>query len=474
LYFTEASETLVLSDRTTQGRPPMHHRIVTAVRQLRQDLARQLDRPAILEACRAAGHSWRGCLLDPVAVVHLLLTQVLNGNTALAHLPRLAGLTLTASAICQARSRLPLAVLQEVLRRVGAALRPEVDATGLWHGHRTFLIDGSSFSMPDTPELRRHFGLSKTVRLGCGFPTARLMALFHAGSGLLVEAFAVPHQGHDMARASQLHPRLAEGDVLVGDRGLCSFAHLVLLAREGLHAVVRMHQTQVVDFTPGRPHVAPGGKRVAAGRPRTRWVRSLGVTDHIVEWFRPPDVPSWLGAEAFAALPKSLLIRELSYRTEVPGFRTREVTLATTLLDGEAYPASELAELYAGRWAIELNLRHLKTTMKMDVLRCKSVAGVMKELTAYCLVYNLVRAVMLGAARRQGVAVGRISFVDGLRWLACARAGEPLAKLVVNPLRPGRFEPRVTKRRPKPYAWLTAPRQVMRKRLLDRADTALA
>lgn len=452
----------------------MHHGIVTAVRQLRHDLARQLDRPAIIEACRAAGHAWRASLLDPAAVIHLLLAQVLHGNTALAHLPRLVGRTLTASAICQARSRLPLAVLQEVLRRVGAALRPDIDATGTWHGHRTFLIDGSSFSMPDTPELRRHFGLSKTARLGRGFPTARLMALFHAGTGLLVEAFAVPHQGHDMARAWRLHPRLAEGDVLVGDRGFCSFAHLVLSAQKGLHAVVRMHQAQVVDFTPGRPHVAPGGKRVAAGRPRTRRVRSPGPTDHVVEWFRPPDVPSWLDAKAFAALPKSLLIRELRYRIEAPGFRTREVTPATTLLDGEAYPASELAGLYAGRWAIELNLRHLKTTMKMDVLRCKSVAGVTKELMAYCLVYNPVRVVMLEAARRQGVAVDRISFVDGLRWLASARPGEGLPKLIIDPARPGRVEPRAVKRRPKPYARLTSPRGTLRKRLLELPDGAVA
>ncbi len=262
--------------------------------------------------------------------------------------------------------------------------------------------------------------------------------------------------------------------MLVGDRGFCSFAHLALLVGKGLHAVVRMHQTQVVDFTPGRDHVAPGGKRVAAGRPRSRWVRGLGPTDQVVEWFRPPDVPSWLGAEAFAALPKSLLVRELRYRVETPGFRTREVTLATTLVDGEAYPASELSVLYAGRWAIELNLRHLKTTMKMDVLRCKTVAGVTKELTAYCLVYNLVRSVMLEAARRQEVAVERISFVDGLRWLASARAGEAFPSLVVNPHRPDRIEPRATKRRPKPFAWLTEPRAVMRKRLLDKAIDVLA
>lgn len=447
----------------------MHHRIVSALRLLRRDLAHQLDRPAILQACRAAGHAWRGCLLDPVAVVHLLLTQILNGNAALAHLPRLVGLSFTASAYCQARSRLPLAVLQDMLRRVNSALTPEVSGEGRWLGHRTFLVDGSSFSMPDTPELRAQFGLSAKVREGCGFPTARLMALFHAGTGLLIEAFAVPHRGHDIAWASRLHPSLEAGDVLVGDRGFCSFAHLALLVGRGLHAVVRMHQTQVVDFAPGRTYVAPGGKRVAAGRPRTRWVRSLGPTDQVVEWLRPPDVPSWLGAEAYRGLPKSLLIRELRYRVETPGFRTREVTLATTLLDGEAYPASELSGLYAGRWAIELNLRHLKTTMKMDVLRCKTVPGVTKELTAYCLVYNLVRSVMLEAARRQEVAVERVSFVDGLRWLACARAGERFPSLVVNPHRPDRNEPRAAERRPKPFAWLTQPRGVMRKRLLEKA-----
>src|SRR4051794_3484105 len=219
----------------------MHHRIVTALGQLKRDLAGQLDRPAILDACRAVGHTWRDCLLDPVAVVHLLLLQVLHGNTAITHLPRLVGQAFTASAYCQARARLPLAAFQEVLRRAGAALRPDTD-DGRWHGHRTLLVDGSSFSMPDTAALRAHFGTSARTRPGCGFPGARLMALFHAGTGLLLEAFAVPLAGHDMTWVSRLHPRLEEGDVLVGDRGFCSFAHLALLARRGLYGVFRMHR----------------------------------------------------------------------------------------------------------------------------------------------------------------------------------------------------------------------------------------
>jgi hypothetical protein len=449
----------------------MHYRIVSALRQVRQDLARQLDRPAILEACRAAGHTWRDCLLDPVAIVHLFLTQVLHGNAALAHVPRLVGLAFTASAYCQARARLPLAVFQEALRRVGPALRPEIDGSR-WHGHRTFLVDGPSFSMPDTPELRAHFGLSARTRPGCGFPGARLMALFHAGTGLLLEAFAVPLAGHDMVWASRLHPRLETGDVLVGDRGFCSFAHLALLVQQGLYGLFRMHQMQIVDFTPDRPHVDLRRKYRAEGRPRSRWVRALGVTDQVVEWSRPNEAPSWLGPEEYAALPGSLLIRELRYRVEVPGFRTREVTLATTLLDGEAYPAGDLATLYFRRWTVETHLRELKQAMGMDVLRCHSVAGVTKELTVYCLAYNLVRATMLEAARRQGVSVGRVSFVDALRWLAGARAGEPLPALVVNPHRPGRYEPRSTKRRPKTYPWLTVPRHELRKRLLKQADAA--
>ena len=147
----------------------MHHRIVTVLGQLKQDLTGQLDRPAILDACRAVGHTWRDCLLDPVAVVHLFLTQVLHGNTALAHMPRLVGRVFTASAYCQARARLPLAVFQEVLRCVGSTLRGDTDAAGRWHGHRTVLVDGSSFSMPDTAELRGHFGTSMRFRAGCGF-----------------------------------------------------------------------------------------------------------------------------------------------------------------------------------------------------------------------------------------------------------------------------------------------------------------
>lgn len=165
-------------------------------------------------------------------------------------------------------------------------------------------------------------------------------------------------------------------------------------------------------------------------------------------------------------------MRELRYTIRARGRRTRVVTLATTLLDPVQYPATEVADLYGQRWQVETHLRHLKQTLRMDVLRCRTVEGVHKELTVYALVYNLVRLVMLEAARRQQVPLERVSFVDAVRWLAEAVSGTAPLRLRVNPHRPERIEPRVKKRRPKPYDLMTQPRDALRKRLPDKANAA--
>jgi hypothetical protein len=136
---------------------------------------------------------------------------------------------------------------------------------------------------------------------------------------------------------------LKRNDVLVADRGFCSFAHIAMLMCKGVHALFRLHQKQIVDFTPGRPHAQPGQKGSAKGMPRSRWIRALGLSDQVVEYFKPAQCPRWLSAAAYAALPETYLVRELRYRIEAPGFRTREVTLVTTLLDAEAYPAEALS-----------------------------------------------------------------------------------------------------------------------------------
>jgi DDE family transposase len=447
----------------------MHHRISTLLHALRQDLAARLGDDVILAACRAAGHTWcDSCLLTPAAIIHWFLIQVLHGNTALTHVSLWAGRAFSASAFCQARARLPLAVFRALLRDLVRALIPDTEAIGRWRGHRTWLVDGSSFSMPDTPALQAHFGQPGNQRKGCGFPVARLLALFHAGTGLLLEVAAAPLRSHEMSGIAGLLPLLTAGDVLVADRGFCSFAHLAMLISRGVHAVFRLHQKQIVDFTPGRGHARPVQKRVPKGMPRSRWIRACGARDQVVEYFKPAERPAWISAAEYEALPASIAVRELRYRVEVPGFRTREVTLVTTLLDAEMYPAEELASLYGTRWRVEEHLKALKQTMKMDVLKCQTVDGVLKELTMYAVAYNLVRVAMCEAAGRQEVEPDRVSFIDALRWLRGAEAGEEMPELVVNPWRPGRYEPRCKKRRPKQYDLMRRPRAELRKLLREK------
>ncbi len=435
--------------------------ITRALRQIKDDLASHLSAAFIESVCRNVGHRWRDRVLDPVTVIHLFILQILHGNTACSHLRLLANEEFSASAYCQARSRLPIEVIKTIVSRIGA-VKQQSGACGAWKGHRTILIDGSSFSMPDTPELQAHFGQHGQQNAGCGFPIAHLLAIFDAASGLVLDLIATPMRTHDMSQVKKLHPKLRPGDVLVGDRGFCSYAHLALIIKNGLQACFRMHQIQIVDFRPGRPHAA--GKH-ARGLPRSRWIRAVGTLDQIVEWIKPPSKPRWMEQDDFDALPETIRVRELRYRIEAPGFRPTEITLATTLLDAEIYTAEDLAELYKARWDVETSFAHLKTTMGMEKLHCKSVSGVMKELWMFALVYNLVRTIMLEAARRQGVAPPRISFVDALRWLAAAPLGAPLPALLVNPLRPNRIEPRVVKRRPKPHKLMTQPRDVLRKQL---------
>ncbi len=336
----------------------MHHRILAALRALRHDLATHLDEAAIHDACRGAGHRWRDRLLPPVAILRWFVVQVLNGNTALAHVSLMAGRSFTDAAFCQARARLPLAAYRAVLRSQVEFLIPDTRTQGTWHGHRTFLVDGSSFSMPDTPELRSHFGTSGRAKPGCSFPVARVLALFHAGTGMLLEAVAAPLRSHEMAGVGGVHAQLGRGDVLVGDRGFCSFLHLAMLAARGAHAVIRMHHRQIVDFTPHREHVGRDARPGAKGLPRSRWLRRLGERDQVVEWSKPSRRPPWLAEDEFAALPATLTLRELRYDVGRPGYRTRSVTLVTTLLDAEAYPPEALAGLYGMRWRVELNLRH--------------------------------------------------------------------------------------------------------------------
>jgi len=449
----------------------MASNILAAVRQIKSNVADHLEAAAIEALCRELKHVWRDRLLGPVMTVHAFLLQVLHGNTACDEVPHLIGQSFSGDAYIQARLRLPLELFQRLLARIGESLAECRDDAARWCGHRVWLLDGSGCSMPDTPALQAAFGQPGGQRKGCGFPVAHLLTLFHAGTGLLQKVLVAPLRTHDLKQAWQMHPELAPGDVLLADRGFCSYAHLAQLFAAGLHGVLRIHQCLIVDFRKGRMHVPPSPPfpklKGAKGLPRSAWIKWLGHCDQAVEWFKPARRPTWLTAEAYSALPASLLVRELRYRIQQPGYRTREVLLVTTLLDPQEYPAQQLAELYASRWQVEVNLRHLKQTLHLDVLRCKTVAGIHKELLMIALAYNLVRLVMLRAAQTQRVGIDRVSFIDALRWLCHVRDGDPLCRLILRIHRPGRHEPRVRKRRPKQYPLMKQPRATLRQALFQ-------
>jgi hypothetical protein len=445
-----------------------------ALERLKGNTAPFVDAPLIHSLCQELQLSFRHRRLTPLVTTHLFLRQVLEGNAPVPELRRLAHFAFADSSYCDARQRLPLLFFQRLNHAVLTRCQrfSADDPRARWYGHRVFFLDGSSFSMPDTPDLRAEFGQSGNQAAGCGFPTAHLLVQFDAHTGYLIRALPAPLRTHDMADAAWTHHGLRPGDVVGGDRAFCSYAHLALLQGRQAHGLFRAHQRQIISFVPRRPHVPPGQQptRGKAAMPRSRWVRRLGRHDQIVEYFKPAERPEWMTPQEYESLPASLLVRELRVKVRTPGRRVKELTLVTTLLDRRRYPKGVLARLYERRWSVEVNLRHLKQTLKMDVLRCETWRGVWKELLMFVIVYNLVRRVMEEAARQQAVAPDRISFVDALRWLRETRRGEKLPPLKINPLRRGRVEPRVRKRRPKQFDLMRKPRAVLRAALLHKTS----
>jgi hypothetical protein len=334
----------------------MARSILAAVQQIKSDVAEFLSPELIQTVCEVVGHVWRERVLDPASTVHLFVLQILHGNAACSHVPRLGGVTCTGEAYCQARQRLPLRVLKFLLHALSQHLGASAMlADGRWHGHRTFLVDGSSVSMPDTPALQKEFGQPGGQVPGCGFPVMHLLALFHASSGFLLKVVGAPLRTQDLPLVGQVHPNMESGDILVGDRAFCSFGHLALLTARGIFGLFRVHQKQIVDFRPQRRHASKRSRqRGERGLPTSRWLKRLGRHDQLVEYIKPKNRPSWLGQNAFAALPDTIRVRELRFTIAEPGWRTRVITLATTLLDPERYPAADVAALYGERWQIEI------------------------------------------------------------------------------------------------------------------------
>jgi hypothetical protein len=445
--------------------------VSSALARIKRDLHPFLPESTISSACRQAGYRWRARMLGPVQTIHLFILQVLNFNTAMTHLRHLSGMAVKASSYCKARMRLPLKVLEAILAESAAAMQKAcaADQRLRWCGLRAYLVDGSSTIAPDTPDAQKAFGQPSGCKAGCGFPVPKILGLFDAFSGLLVQVLGLPLYTHEQSKVWMLHPSLSKGDLLVGDRGFCSFVHLAMLLARGIGGLFRIHQKTIVSFRPGRKHrvrYAKGRRVRGQSMPRSRFVQRLGKHDQIVEWFKSAAaVPRWIDEEQYQSLPDSLMVRELRFWLPRKGQRTRVVTIATTLLDPLLYPKEKIAELYGIRWRVETHFAQLKTLLKMRKLKSKTAQGVLKELIVYALVYNLVHWVMMQAALAQEVLPQRISFIDAVRWLLSAQLGEQLPRLLVVPHRPDRHEPRVVKDREDTYTKMTRPRMKLRKEL---------
>jgi hypothetical protein len=405
-------------------------------------------------------------VLDPIpccvqAVMRFLAYRVARG---------LAPCSSETGAYCQARQRLPEGVLTHLMRTAGRQLHQrEQPAAWLWKGRPVKVADGTTVSMPDTPENQKAFPQQKRQKPGVGFPLARLVVVFSLAVGTVLDGILGPCKGKQTGEITlfrQLYDCLEPGDVLLGDRGFCSYFDIALLQERKIDVVVRLHQRRQADFRRGR---------------------RLGKDDHLVTWFKPLRRPDWLDEETYQRLPDTLTLREVRVRVTQRGFRTETVIVVTSLLDSAETSKSDLAELYRARWHAELDLRSLKQILKMDVLRCETPEMVQKEVWAHFLAYNLIRAVMADAAEKHGVLPRELSFAATLETLlafapylsiltpeqveSCyAHLLDALARHRVGN-RPNRCEPRVKKRRPKAYPLLQEPRPLARNRCLTRSKS---
>lgn len=432
----------------------------------------QVLSPEQVEAyCHEAGHCWRDSFWSPRLTLLTFLLQVASAEktlraavAALLSQLRIRGETQLPSAdpaaYCQARKRLPIAVLSDVNDQLVDETSTLVAPDYRWRKLAVKVIDGSTVSMPDTASLQKAFPQPDGQKPGCGFPVARLVAVFCWATGAVI-GLAIGNL--HIAENNLLRQKFAEwfrpGDLLLADRHYCAFTDIARLLSEGIHCLFRLHQRRSADFRNG-----------------TR----LGRYDRLVTWKRPAQ---WLRSfgitrEAFAQLPVTLTVRLICVTRTPKGFRSQTVVLMTTLLDPVAYPADELRALYRDRWTAELHLRSLKTHLGMEILRGLTPDVVRKEILMHIMVYNLIRLLMWHAAREHGLDVHRMSFTGTLHrlrhvlpyFLFRSFRGQIDSQQLLNQLlewiaddrlpdRPDRFEPRRKKRRPKEYSLLVQPRK---------------
>ena len=437
-----------------------------------------LTNECLAQALDSIKVAWKDRIYTPLVTLWVFLGQVLSAD----HSCRAAvvrfiahrcsqGLTPCSpetGAYCQARKRLPEKFFSDVARHTGQSLDGNSDSGWLWKNRRVYILDGSTVTMPDTEENQDAYPQNVAQEPGLGFPIARIVAVFSLACGAIVDLGICRYAGKGQGELSvfrTLWNLFQPTDIVLSDCLYCTWTDLLLLKRRGVDSVTQLHTNRKADFRRG-----------------TR----LGKDDHIVRW-RKPSCIRWVDRDTYKSLPKFLTVRECRVNVQQAGFRAKTIIVVTTLLDAEKYPKEDLAQLYRARWNAELDLRSLKVSLQMDILRCKTPEMVRKEIWTHILAYNLIRTMMAQSASCHHINPRTISFKGALQTLEAfqpviAMKGEHnpdfchqlyqtiLAMISTHRVanRPGRFEPRKRKRRKKRYDVLLKPRHEAKLDLLKR------
>ncbi|QDV64127.1 IS4 family transposase [Crateriforma conspicua] len=426
--------------------------------------------PSVHRLCEEIEYQWRDRIYNPMVTVWLFVMQVISADKSCQNavgrfnawriargLAKVSGKT---TAFCRARSRLPEALFERLLDDVANRCEEAVDEAWLWCGRVVEMVDGWTVTMADTPENQKEYPQMASQKPGCGFPIARMIGVFSLATGAVKHVAMAAYQGKQTGETALLrtilHHILPER-ILLADRYYASFWLLAASEIKKIDLVARVHHLRKVDFRRGLKQ---------------------GYLDQLVAYHKPQR-PSWMSAQEYEEYPQSILVRHLRYKIHQKGFRTREVTLATTLLDAEVYTADDLASLYGRRWSVELHIRSLKTQMTMEHLRCQSPRMVRKEVHCHLIGYNLIRAAMIASALKFRLSPTRLSFTGAMQALEefaaslrlCGGRSQQQWKNLLETIselrvgnRPGRQEPRELKRRAKQYKLMQKPRDPNRNR----------
>lgn len=445
----------------------LKHKLAQSVGLPFRDLLPELEMMAAIEAEKI---EYRNRLFNPIVTVWAFLSQVLDTDKSLQNAVSrvIAWLAQAGESVpstdtggySKARKRLPEGLLNRLFGQTAHRLEKQAGSPDLWCGRRVRICDGSSVLMSDTPENQAVYPQHSNQAKGCGFPIAKIVVMFSLATGAAIEVLVAAFKTSEVVLARQLYSHLMPGDVVLADRAFGTYVDLVLIHSQQADAVFRKHQSRKSDFRRGK---------------------KLGIGDHIVTWSKPKRRPNGMSVDEFTALPDQVQVREVHLLIRQKGFRPKEIILVTTLLDSKVYTKAKLAQLYQWRWQVEVDLRHVKTTLGMEMLQGKTPQMIRKEIYVHLMAYNLLRSLMWEAGKKAGLTPMRISLQGTRQHLGnfiskladagvkkCKKLYHTLLEVVTHKLVPERFgrsEPRVKKRRPKAYGWMQSPRSVLKRKL---------